>query len=163
VQTSPGHAWLTHGDTIYLWGGGQSDRGVCRILSLHALHAHHRRWLVPATLTASAPTARRGINHHTRFPTTLITTMTGAMAKDPSSWDSLYVCLVFSIALIILRLGLRCFRRQSFTRGDYWCMTAAVFTLARLVANHFLLVYGSTRSTPTFSECLLKRTILTPM
>jgi hypothetical protein len=79
--------------------------------------------------------------------------MAGAMAtKDPSSWDSLYVCLIFSIALIIIRLGLRLFRRQSFTRGDYWCMTAAVFILARLVANHFLLVYGSTRSMSAFSD-----------
>jgi hypothetical protein len=77
--------------------------------------------------------------------------MAGTIAtKDPGSWDSLYVCLIFSIALIITRLGLRLFRRQSFTRGDYWCMTTAVLILARLVANHFLLVYGSTRSTPTF-------------
>jgi amino acid permease len=71
---------------------------------------------------------------------------------DSSSWDSLYVCLMISIALIIIRLSLRLFRRQSFTRGDYWCITCAVFIVARLVANHFLLVYGSTRSTLISSE-----------
>lgn len=68
------------------------------------------------------------------------------MAADLESWVSLYVCLVLSILLIIARLFLRRWRQQGFTRGDYWCMLAAVFILARLIGNHYLLVYGSTRS-----------------
>jgi hypothetical protein len=87
--------------------------------------------------------------------------MAGTAANDPRSWDSLYVCLILSIALIILRLGLRYFRRQSFTRGDCWCMTAAIFILARLVANHFLLVLGSTRSMLVFSDDQIKDFMLT--
>jgi hypothetical protein len=68
------------------------------------------------------------------------------LATDPESWVSLYVCLVLSILLIIARLFLRRWRQQGFTRGDYWCMLASVLILARLIANHYLLVYGSTRS-----------------
>jgi hypothetical protein len=67
------------------------------------------------------------------------------MADDTPSWISLYVCLILSIVFIVLRLSLRRLRAQSLTSGDYWCITTVVFILARLVTNHFLLVYGSTR------------------
>jgi hypothetical protein len=67
------------------------------------------------------------------------------MAENTQSWVSLYVCLVLSIVLIILRLFLRRLRVQSLTSGDYWCIATVVFILARLIANHYLLVYGSTR------------------
>lgn len=68
------------------------------------------------------------------------------MAIDLQSWISLYVCLVLSLLLIAVRLVLRRVRGQSFTRGDCWCLATAVFILARLISNHYLLVYGSTRS-----------------
>ncbi|KAH7085524.1 hypothetical protein BKA63DRAFT_19450 [Paraphoma chrysanthemicola] len=68
------------------------------------------------------------------------------MAFDYVSWVSLYVCLVLSLLLIVVRLVLRRVRGQSFTRGDYWCLATAVFILIRLIANHYLLIYGSTRT-----------------
>jgi hypothetical protein len=68
------------------------------------------------------------------------------MANGNESWIALYVCLIVSLVLILLRLCLRRLRHQKLTRGDYWCVVVAVFILARLVANHFLLLFGSTRS-----------------
>jgi hypothetical protein len=72
--------------------------------------------------------------------------MTGVMANGIESWIALYVCLILSLVLILLRLCLRRLRQQSLTRGDYWCMAVAVFISARLVTNHYLLLFGSTRS-----------------
>ncbi|KAH7394025.1 hypothetical protein DE146DRAFT_115018 [Phaeosphaeria sp. MPI-PUGE-AT-0046c] len=68
------------------------------------------------------------------------------MTTDLQSWVSLYVCLILSIILIAVRLFLRRWRQQAFTRGDYWCILAAIFVLGRLIGNHFLLLYGSTRT-----------------
>lgn len=67
------------------------------------------------------------------------------MAEDSESTVSMWVCLMLAVALIAARLGLRRWRGQGFTRGDYWCLGAAVCILGRLLANHFLLLYGSTR------------------
>lgn len=77
--------------------------------------------------------------------TTTIAT-TSAMTNEAESWISLYVCLVLSLALLLVRLALRRWRQQSFTRGDYWCMVTATLVLARLITNHYLLLYDSTRS-----------------
>jgi hypothetical protein len=68
------------------------------------------------------------------------------MTNNDESWISLYVCLLLSLALIFVRLFLRRWRQQTFTRGDYWCMVAGVLVLARLITNHYLLIYNSTRS-----------------
>ncbi|KAF1843520.1 uncharacterized protein K460DRAFT_378648 [Cucurbitaria berberidis CBS 394.84] len=57
----------------------------------------------------------------------------------------MWVCLVVSVALIVARLALRKVRGQKITHGDYWCLCAAVSIVGRLLANHFLLIYGSTR------------------
>ncbi|KAF2827316.1 hypothetical protein CC86DRAFT_393481 [Ophiobolus disseminans] len=65
---------------------------------------------------------------------------------DIQSWVSLWVCLVLALVLIAIRLILRRFRGQAFTRGDSWCMVTAGFILARLISNHILLLYGSTRT-----------------
>jgi hypothetical protein len=86
--------------------------------------------------------SRRRFRHNTGFTTT---PKAGAMAEDTQSWISLYVCLILSVVFIIARLYLRRLRHQSFTHGDYWCIATAVFILARLVGNHVLLIYGSTR------------------
>ncbi|KAH9879479.1 hypothetical protein IAQ61_001297 [Plenodomus lingam] len=67
------------------------------------------------------------------------------MALDSQSTVSMWVCLMLSVALIFIRQVLRRVRGQSVTRGDYWCLSAAIFILGRLLANHFLLLYGSTR------------------
>ncbi|KAF1920515.1 hypothetical protein BDU57DRAFT_17421 [Ampelomyces quisqualis] len=79
------------------------------------------------------------------------------MADDSDSWVALYVCLILALTLIATRLFLRRLRHQSFSRGDYWCMAAAVFILTRLVANHFLLVYGSTRTLTQMERTALMR------
>lgn len=73
------------------------------------------------------------------------------MMVDSQSLVSMWVCLILSIVFIAIRGLLRRLRGQSFTRGDYWCFSAAAFILGRLLANHFLLLYGSTRSR---LECL---------
>jgi hypothetical protein len=78
--------------------------------------------------------------------TTTTTAKTGAMTNEAESWASLYVCLVLSLALILVRLFLRRWRQQTFTRGDYWCIATATLVLARLITNHYLLLYDSTRS-----------------
>ncbi|KAF1928247.1 uncharacterized protein M421DRAFT_157070 [Didymella exigua CBS 183.55] len=70
------------------------------------------------------------------------------MAMDPLSSISLWVCLLLSVALVVLRISFRLWRKQRLIRGDYWCLLAALFTVARLVANYYLLVYGSTRILP---------------
>lgn len=57
----------------------------------------------------------------------------------------MWVCLLLSVALIAIRIGFRLLKKQSLQRGDYWCMLAGFFTVARLAANYYLLVYGSTR------------------
>jgi hypothetical protein len=67
------------------------------------------------------------------------------MATDELSAIPMWVCLLLSVALIAFRIGFRLWRTQRLIRGDYWCLLAAVFTVARLVANYYLLVYGSTR------------------
>ncbi|KAI8931531.1 hypothetical protein NX059_011188 [Plenodomus lindquistii] len=67
------------------------------------------------------------------------------MAVDFQSSVSMWVCLMLSIALIAIRQVLRRVRKQSFTRGDYWCLSAAFFILGRLLVNYFLLRYRSTR------------------
>ncbi|CAO2652984.1 Nn.00g023950.m01.CDS01 [Neocucurbitaria sp. VM-36] len=67
------------------------------------------------------------------------------MAGDSQSSVPMWICLMLSVALIAARLALRRFRAQGFTRGDYWCLGAAVCIMGRLLANHFLLLYGSTR------------------
>ncbi|KAF2024699.1 hypothetical protein EK21DRAFT_78130 [Setomelanomma holmii] len=74
------------------------------------------------------------------------------MVIDYQSWISLYVCLVLSMLLIVVRLILRKVRGQKFTGGDYWCIITFVFILTRLIANHYLLVYGSTRTMKTEAE-----------
>lgn len=58
----------------------------------------------------------------------------------------MWVCLLLSVALIAVRVGFRLWKKQRLIRGDYWCLLAALFTVARLVANYYLLIYGSTRS-----------------
>lgn len=68
-----------------------------------------------------------------------------AAVVDTQSSVSMWVCLMLSVGLIAVRLALRRLRRQNFTHGDYWCMVAVVPILGRLLANHFLLLYGSTR------------------
>ncbi|KAJ4373451.1 hypothetical protein N0V86_007590 [Didymella sp. IMI 355093] len=67
------------------------------------------------------------------------------MSTDPLSSIPMWVCLLLSVALIALRISFRLWRKQRLIRGDYWCLLAAVFTVARLVANYYLLIYGSTR------------------
>lgn len=69
------------------------------------------------------------------------------MAMDPLSSIPMWVCLLLSVALIVVRIGFRLWRKQHLIRGDCWCLLAAAFTVARLAANYYLLVYGSTRST----------------
>lgn len=64
---------------------------------------------------------------------------------DPQSTVSMWFCLLFSVILIVVRLGLRRWRRQRFLRGDFWCICAAILIVARLVGNHLLVLYGSTR------------------
>ena len=76
-------------------------------------------------------------------PTITVTVCTMA---DILSWASLWICLVLALVIIVVRIVLRRLRGQGFTPGDYWCMATAGFVLARLISNHFLLVYGSTRS-----------------
>ncbi|KAJ4411547.1 hypothetical protein N0V91_001332 [Didymella pomorum] len=64
---------------------------------------------------------------------------------DPLSSIPMWVCLLLSVTLIVVRIGFRLWRKQRLIRGDYWCLLAALFTIARLVGNYYLLVYGSTR------------------
>ncbi|KAF2847480.1 hypothetical protein T440DRAFT_491921 [Plenodomus tracheiphilus IPT5] len=67
----------------------------------------------------------------------------------------MWVCLMLSVALIALRQVLRKFRGQRTTPGDYWALSAAVFIVGRLLANHFLLLYGSTRILSSEERTLL--------
>ncbi|OSS46882.1 hypothetical protein B5807_08996 [Epicoccum nigrum] len=64
---------------------------------------------------------------------------------DQLSSIPMWICLLLSVALIATRIAARLWRKQCLIRGDYWCMLAVVFTVARLVANYYLLIYGSTR------------------
>lgn len=64
---------------------------------------------------------------------------------DPQSTVSMWLCLSLSVGLVGVRLCLRRWRRQVFLRGDFWCVCAALLIVARLVGNHLLVVYGSTR------------------
>jgi hypothetical protein len=66
---------------------------------------------------------------------------------DQLSSIPMWICLLLSVALIATRIAARLWRKQCLIRGDYWCMLAVVFTVARLVANYYLLIYGSTRGT----------------
>ncbi|KAL6705001.1 hypothetical protein ACN47E_007404 [Coniothyrium glycines] len=65
---------------------------------------------------------------------------------DLQSSVSMWVCLLLSVILVSVRLSLRRWRGQKFLRGDFWCVCAAVLIVARLVGNHLLVVYGSTRT-----------------
>ncbi|KAH7068445.1 hypothetical protein FB567DRAFT_457363 [Paraphoma chrysanthemicola] len=68
------------------------------------------------------------------------------MAIDVQSTVSMWVCLMLALVLIVTRLALRRWRKQGFTHGDGWCMCSAALIVARLVANHLLISYGSTRT-----------------
>ncbi|KAF2626693.1 hypothetical protein BU25DRAFT_343408 [Macroventuria anomochaeta] len=67
------------------------------------------------------------------------------MPNDPLSSISMWVCLLLSVALIVVRIGFRLWRKQRLIHGDYWCLLAALFTIMRLATNYYLLIYGSTR------------------
>jgi hypothetical protein len=68
------------------------------------------------------------------------------MPTDTLSAIPMWVCLLLSVALIAIRIGFRLWKKQRLISGDYWCLLAAAFIVARLVANYYLLIYGSTRS-----------------
>ncbi|KAH3963916.1 hypothetical protein HBH70_223460 [Parastagonospora nodorum] len=71
--------------------------------------------------------------------------MATTIVDELSAWVSHYLCLFLSLVLIIARLILRRKQQQTFTSGDYWCITAGFSILIRLVAHHYVLSYGSTR------------------
>ncbi|KAH8649010.1 hypothetical protein BGZ61DRAFT_469630 [Ilyonectria robusta] len=59
---------------------------------------------------------------------------------DPTS---LWVCNSLALILFISRLSLRKWRRQDFTKGDYWTMTAAVWVIVRMTISYPILKYGT--------------------
>ncbi|KAM0817900.1 hypothetical protein AB5N19_03707 [Seiridium cardinale] len=67
-------------------------------------------------------------------------------SDDLGTMVSMWVCSTAALIFVATRIFLRLWSGQRFLKGDYWCMAAAVFITIRLVANHFLLLYGSTRT-----------------
>ncbi|EPS38737.1 hypothetical protein H072_7535 [Dactylellina haptotyla CBS 200.50] len=60
--------------------------------------------------------------------------------NDPSS---LWICNSIAFCLFIFRLGFRKFRGEKWNLGDLWTALAAVFMMARVGCQHFILKYGT--------------------
>ncbi|KAM5386375.1 hypothetical protein ACJZ2D_000338 [Fusarium nematophilum] len=60
-----------------------------------------------------------------------------------TSPTSLWVYNSLALGLYILRLSVRKWKRQDFTNGDYWTVSATVWIIIRLGISHTTLKYGN--------------------